>query len=364
MKGNLMTIDERQPFTFRCRACGTVNEIEPFALARLEDDQNAAIRAQAREEARRDEALKYQDLERQLAEAQAARTKAEQSELRLRAEARGVAELKTNTTLEIERGIAARLPAVVGPFKQQIAELQGKLADAQQTITEAPARWAGDAPKDAVAAELRLACRSDVIEVVAPGRPGSDILQRVRERGIDYGLIALEIKNAKWLPSFIDKAKADQADAGADLAVIVSAKGLPESLGAAGFGNVDGVMVTGIGTYIPVVLLLRARLIEVAQAKAAGINIGDEESAAAYLTSDGFARDVRAMLEAMVAIHKNNALLEGYIGRHRRLQDKLLMRAWRNLARIHGSLQNVLGPKMQPQALLDYNPAEEEDDDE
>jgi hypothetical protein len=362
-----MKTHDYKPLRFECKACGAVNEIEPFALAGFDHEHTAEIEAKAKAAGLEEGALERADLTRQLAEAQAAKRTAEANELASLSTARAARELSENAELHITRRVAAQVDIAVagatGPLKQQIIELNLKLAAAQQTISDTQPRWAGDSPKAYLADELKRCFPTDVIEVVPPGRPGCDILHRVRERGMDCNVIAWEIKNAKWEPSWLTKAKQDQAEAGADVAMLVSAKGLPGDIDVAGFGPKDGVLVSGMEAAIPVAHILRERMVAVARARVAGIDMGrDEETLSGYILGEEFYRDVRGILEALREALEANGKLDRYVARHSRDQIKRLLRIGRNMARFDGSFRSILGPKMPPQALLDYDPTEDDDD--
>jgi len=84
----------------------------------------------------------------------------------------------------------------------------------------------------------------------------ADICQRVRNNiGKECGMILWEAKNAQnFSKDWITKLKADQQEAGADIAVIATVT-LPKEIG--GFGIMDDVWVTDYKTAICLAMALR-----------------------------------------------------------------------------------------------------------
>ena len=127
---------------------------------------------------------------------------------------------------------------------------------------------------------------------------GADILHTVCSKtGKTCGKIIIELKNTKnWSNQWIPKLREDQRNVQADIAVLVSTV-LPD--GVSHFHFLDGVYVVHYSTFIPVIMLLRIQLYEVAKMKNFNINMDEKkELLYNYLTGLEFRQKVESVIEA------------------------------------------------------------------
>ena len=103
---------------------------------------------------------------------------------------------------------------------------------------------------------LRTHFPHDEIEPVGKGEFGGDILQRViNSIGQACGGVLWETEeNQNWTDGWLAKLRADQRNAGAELAILVSTA-LPK--GVETFGYVDGIWVTDVPYVLPLAVALR-----------------------------------------------------------------------------------------------------------
>ena len=106
----------------------------------------------------------------------------------------------------------------------------------------------------------------DGILPVAKGEYGGDVLQAVKGPNTQTcGSILWESKRTKnWSDGWLSKLRDDQRAAKAEIAVIVS-QVLPKDVET--FGQLDGIWITSPRTIIPVAIVLRQSLIEIARAR-------------------------------------------------------------------------------------------------
>src|SRR5207247_1769347 len=105
-----------------------------------------------------------------------------------------------------------------------IGDLQRQIETLKQKAEQGSIQLQGEVLELDLADRLVVQFPLDIIEPVAKGQRGADVLQRVRTNiGHDCGSILWETKRAKnWSKDWPAKLKEDQRTAKADLAVLVS----------------------------------------------------------------------------------------------------------------------------------------------
>ena len=142
----------------------------------------------------------------------------------------------------------------------------------------------------------------DDISGIGQGVRGADVHQVVVDaRGVKRGAILWECKNARnWSDGWIAKLKADQRSLHADVAVLVTAA-LPKDCRR--FTMIDGVLVTDFACAGALAAVLRANLLELAQARNAALHKHDTlELLLRYLSGVEFRQRVEAIVEAFTAM--------------------------------------------------------------
>ncbi len=243
--------------------------------------------------------------EAKLGEAQAAQAAA------LR-QGRALEEKARELDLTIERRVGEALGAARAAaqaqaedaMKLRVAEKEQQIAGMQRTIEELRRRsQQGSQQLQGEVMELdfetALSARFplDLVESVAKGVNGADLIQRVAgPGGAPAGVMLWEIKRTKaWNDDWLAKLRADQRALSAEAALIVS-EALPR--GMEGFGLVDGVWVTPPRLALAVAVAIRGALIEVAAAKVSQQGQGTKmELVYAYLTGPRFRHRVEAIVE-------------------------------------------------------------------
>lgn len=144
---------------------------------------------------------------------------------------------------------------------------------------------------------LRARFPADLIEPVAKGELGADVVQQVNGAiGQPDGVILWESKRTKaWSEGWLGKLRDDQRRSGADVALIVS-QALPKHIEH--FDLIDGVWVTHPSCAVPVVVALRQALINLSNSRV--VQEGQQtkmEQIYQYLTGTKFRQRVEAVVE-------------------------------------------------------------------
>jgi hypothetical protein len=285
--------------------------------------------------------LVLKEREFKLAEAQKA-----QAEL-LRKQ-RELDDAKRELDLTVEKKVQESLTAVRDKAKQdaedglklkvlekeeQIASMQRQIEQLKRTGQQGSQQLQGEALELELESVLRDKFPQDVIEPVAKGDFGGDVLQSVKgPLGQPCGSILWESKCTKnWSDGWLAKLRDDQRAAKADIALIVS-NALPR--GVERFDLIEGVWVTEIRCAIPVAIALRKSMIELNAARQASQGQQTKmEMVYEYLTGPCFRRRVEAIVEKF-------SDMKADLDKER----KTMTRLWaKREAQINGVIESTMG---------------------
>jgi len=194
---------------------------------------------------------------------------------------------------EAEEGLKLR----VLEKEEQIASMQRQIEELRRKAEQGSQQLQGEVQELELESLLRSKFPRDIIEPVAKGEFGGDVLQRViGPQGQHCGTILWESKRTKnWSDMWLPKLRDDQRAAKAEIALIVSHV-LPR--GVETFDLVDGVWVTESRCAISVAIALRQTLIELAAARQASDGQQTKiEMVYQYLTGPRFRHRVEAIVE-------------------------------------------------------------------
>ncbi len=181
--------------------------------------------------------------------------------------------------------------------EKTIGDLQTKLQEALRKAEQGSQQLQGEVSELELEGLLRLNFPADTIEPVAKGEFGGDVLQRVvGPLGQSCGSILWESKRTKnWADGWLPKLREDQRAAKAEIALLVT-QALPK--GTESFNLIDGVCVTEPRCAIPVAIMLRQSLIDLAKVRLAREGQQTKmELVYQYLTGPGFRHRVEAIVE-------------------------------------------------------------------
>lgn len=210
-----------------------------------------------------------------------------------------------------------------------ISAMQKQIEDLKRRAEQGSQQLQGEVQELELEKLLSAKFPSDLIEPVPKGEFGGDVLHRVvSANGQSSGTILWEFKRTKnWSDSWLVKLRGDQRTAKAEIAVIVS-HALPKDIET--FDMVDGVWITHPRTALPVAIILRQSLQELALARQA--NEGQEtktEMVYQYLTGPRFRQRVEAIVEAF-------STMQGDLDKER----KAIMKQW---AKREQQIERVMG---------------------
>ncbi|NOT81166.1 MAG: DUF2130 domain-containing protein, partial [Gallionella sp.] len=271
----------------------------------------AELENKARELTDLQEVLKSRD--QKLAEAQQAQAELikkqralddEKRELELTVEKRvqsGLTEVRTLAKKEAEDEQKLK----VMEKEQTIAAMQKQIEDLKRRAEQGSQQLQGEVQELELENLLRTKFPFDAIEPVPKGEFGGDVLHRVRGNGGQAsGTILWESKRTKsWSDGWLTKLREDQRAAKAEIAVIVT-QVLPK--GVETFELVEGVWVTHPRAALPVAMILRQSLLELALARQSSEGQQSKtEMVYQYLTGPRFKQRVEAIVEAFSTMQED-----------------------------------------------------------
>lgn len=308
--------------------------------------------------------------DQKLAEAQKA-----QAEL-LRKE-RALDDAKREMELTVQKGItegleSARLKAKleteeamklkVSEKDQIIASMQNKIEELKRKAEQGSQQLQGEVLELELENLLRARFPLDGIEPVPKGEFGGDLLQRVTgASGSTCGAILWEMKRTKnWTDGWIAKLREDQRRAKAEFAVIVSTA-LPK--GVQTFDLVDGVWVADFRCAVPIAIVLRQLLSDVATARLVGEGQQSKmELVYDYLTGPRFRQRVEAIVEKFDEMQSDldkerKAMTKLWAKRQVQIEGVLAATAG-----MYGDLQGIAGKALKEIGALELPAIEDQRD--
>jgi hypothetical protein len=205
----------------------------------------------------------------------------------------GLESERAKAKLEAEEALKLR----VSEKDQIIASMQNKIEELKRKAEQGSQQLQGEVLELELENLLRGRFPLDSIEPVPKGEFGGDLIQRViGASGTTCGALLWEMKRTKnWQDGWIAKLREDQRRAKAEFAVIVSTA-LPK--GVHTFDLVDGVWVADFKCAIPIAIVLRQLLADVATARLVGEGQQSKmELVYDYLTGPRFRQRIEAIVE-------------------------------------------------------------------
>lgn len=250
---------------------------------------------------------------------------------------------------EAEEGLKLK----VAEKDQTIAAMQKKIEELKHRAEQGSQQLQGEVQELELEELLRSKFPFDTIEPVAKGEFGGDVVQRVNGANSQLsGTILWESKRTKnWSDTWLPKLRKDQRTAKAEIAVIIS-QALPK--GVETFDTIDGVWVTHPRAAIPVAVILRQSLIEVALARQA--NEGQQtktEMVYQYLTGPRFRQRVEAIVEAFSTMQGDLDKEKKAIMKQWAKRDEQINRVMQATVSMYGDLQGIAGKTLQEIEGLD-----------
>lgn len=343
-------------------------EIAQEVSARLEKERKRVALEEA-EKAKRLVAVDLEEKARQLDELgevlkqrDAKLAEAQKAQADLLKRERELADAKREVDLTIQKQVQTELNGVRDKAKkeaeealglkvrerdEQIASMQRQIEELKRKAEQGSQQLQGEAQELELESILRQKFPLDLIEPVAKGEFGGDLIQRVVSgSGQCCGTILWEAKRTKnWSDGWLGKLREDKRNAKADLALIVS-HALPKGLEH--FDHIEGVWVSNPRCAVPVAIALRQTLIELSAARIIGEGQQTKmEMVYQYLTGPRFRHRIEAIVERFSAMQED-------LDRERKATVRLWAKREEQIrgvieatAGMYGDLQGIAGRSFQ-----------------
>jgi len=231
--------------------------------------------------------------------------------------------------------------------EQTIAAMQKQIEDLKRRSEQGSQQLQGEVQELELENLLRNKFPFDAIEPVPKGEFGGDVLHRVVGPSAQpSGTILWEFKRTKnWSDSWLVKLRDDQRTAKAEIAVIVS-QVLPK--GVETFDLVEGIWVTHPRAALPVAMILRQSLLELALARQA--NQGQQtktDMVYQYLTGPRFRLRVEAIVEAFSTMQEELDREKRVIMKQWAKRGEQIERVMGATVGMYGDLQGIAGKSLQ-----------------
>jgi hypothetical protein len=231
--------------------------------------------------------------------------------------------------------------------EQTIAAMQKQIEDLKRRAEQGSQQLQGEVQELELENLLRTKFPFDAIEPVPKGEFGGDVLHRVRGNGgQDSGTILWESKRTKsWSDGWLTKLREDQRTAKAEIAVIVT-QVLPK--GVETFELVEGVWVTHPRAALPVAMILRQSLLDLAGARLASEGqLSKTEMVYQYLTGPRFKQRVEAIVEAFSTMQEDLSAEKKAIQRQWAKREIQIDKVMQSTVGMYGDLQGIAGKSLQ-----------------
>jgi len=231
--------------------------------------------------------------------------------------------------------------------EQTIAAMQKQIEDLKRRAEQGSQQLQGEVQELELENLLRLKFPFDAIEPVPKGEFGGDVLHRVIGSGGQIGGTLLwEFKRTKnWSDAWLVKLRDDQRAAKAEVAVIVSHT-LPK--GVETFELIEGVWVTHPRAALPVAMILRQSLLEIALARQSSEGQQSKtEMVYQYLTGPRFRQRVEAIVEAFSTMQEDLDKERKAIMKQWAKREEQIERVMQATVGMYGDLQGIAGKSLQ-----------------
>ena len=235
----------------------------------------------------------------------------------------------------------------VAEKEQTITSMQKQIEDLKRRAEQGSQQNQGEVQELELESLLRARFPRDTVEPVPKGEYGGDALQRVMgPLGQTCGTIIWESKRTKnWSDSWLAKLRDDQRAAKAEIAVLVT-QVLPKDVES--FDLVEGVWVAHPRVAIPVAMMLRQSLLELAMARQASEGQQTKmEMLYSYLTGPRFRQRVQAIVEAFSSMKEDLDKEKKVITKQWAKRDEQIERVMQSTVGMYGDMQGIAGKTLQ-----------------
>ncbi|MCH7750714.1 MAG: DUF2130 domain-containing protein [Planctomycetes bacterium] len=231
--------------------------------------------------------------------------------------------------------------------EETIKSLLKQLEEMKRRAEQGSQQTQGEVLEIALENLLKEHFPSDVIEPVAKGVKGADVIQHVFDgNGRECGSILWETKRTKsWSDKWLSKAIDDQQEAKTSCVCIVS-MAMPD--GIDNIGELNSVWVASWSCARSAAMALRRVLIESSQARLATEGQhGKMELVYNYLSGHEFRNRIRGLVEPYIEMQADLESEKRAFNKHWNKRQKQLDRAISSTTGLFGDLQGIIGNELQ-----------------
>lgn len=358
--------------TIKCKNCGEEIEVSEALTHQIEEQLLTTLKSEHKKELEKvqkeaeksaisqaEEKIKRElsDKQNQIDSLTKRAEKAEEEELKIRAEKRDLEESKRKFELEKQRQLdqereKIRKTAIeelaekdkfkFAEYEKKLSDMSKALEDAKQKATQVSQQLQGEVLELDIENLLSESFPTDEITPVAKGQKGGDIIHKVKGKsGRTAGIILWETKRAKWSKSWLVKLREDARKSDATVAVLLSVD-LPDDI--IDFKLMEGVVVCSYKYAVALAGILRRSVLQIAVAKQTAENKDENlEMLYEYIQSESFRHRFEAFAEGIKGMqddldYEKRAMERIWKKREVQIQKTLL-----NASRMYGELQGVMG---------------------
>jgi hypothetical protein len=315
------------------------------------------IEKQSKEEKQKS-AKELKELQEQLQANEKKLEESEKHELELRKKARELEEKEKKMELEMARKMDEERKKIIEETKKQESEeqrlkmqekdklvemMKRQVDELKRKVEQGSMQIQGEVQEDDLKDLLSSAFVTDLVEDVATGAKGADLVQKVNAKmGSSMGTIIWESKNTKaFSEGWISKLKSDQGLVKADIAILVT-QVLPKEMN--GFGLKNGIWVVSYQYIIPLVNALRIQLIEVSKVKLSLVGRDEKmDLLYKYLSGPQFKNRVENIVMAFVNMKADLDTEKRSFNRIWNKREKEIEKVIMSTSNMYGDLQGIIG---------------------
>ena len=250
-----------------------------------------------------------------------------------------VAEVRTKAKQEAEDALRLK----VSEKDQKIAAMNRTIEELKRKAEQGSQQTQGEVQELELEEILRAKFPMDIIEPVAKGEMGADVVQRVNASvGRAAGVILWESKRTKnWADAWLPKLREDQRRCNADIALVISSA-LPKQVET--FDFVDGIWVVHPRCALPVAVAFRQSLIAVYGARVLQQGqMSKAEEVYKYLTGTRFRQRLEAIVEQFDTMREDLDKERKVMTRAWAKRESQLTSVVESTAGMYGDLQGIAG---------------------
>lgn len=258
-----------------------------------------------------------------------------------------VQKVLANTRDQEKRKAEESLGLKVKEKEHIIASMQNQIKELERKAKQGSQQLQGEVQELELESLLSTKFPFDAIRPVPKGEHGGDVLQVViGPSGQPCGTILWESKRTKnWSNAWLSKLRDDQRAAKAEVSVIVS-QSLPK--GTETFDLIGGVWVTHLSAALPIAMMLRHTLIEIATARQASEGRQTKmEMVYQYLTGPRFRQRVEAIVYAFSSMQTDLHKEKRAINKQWAKREEQIDRVMQATVGMYGDFQGIAGKTLQ-----------------